>query len=243
MDPTFRLRTATRLHFLLLRRYGQDIDVNLLLKSQATKHDGLWLCRATGDKELIALARRLARANHAHALDEARLREAAARMARPAAGATARELPWGPRHLGLRADESAGVERAAFRGGSPRGPLAQSKALAQWLRAADRPDRKRPVQVAARRSNSPPSLTWSPTAYSSSSTVPSRGEAMVCSIFMASITASGWPSVTTWPTWARKAITLPGIGAVCGRPRLRPRRHGRSGRSRRPPPSPRARRC
>ena len=95
MDPTFRLRTATRLHFLLLRRYGQDIDVNLLLKSQATKHDGLWLCRATGDKELILLARRLAHANHAHALDEARLREAAASMARSAAGATARELPWG----------------------------------------------------------------------------------------------------------------------------------------------------
>ena len=37
---------------------------------------------------------------------------------------------------------------------------------------------------------------------------------MVCSIFIASITASGWPCVTAWPGCARKAISLPGIGAV-----------------------------
>jgi len=79
MDPTFRLRTATRLHFLLLRRYGQDIDVGVLLKSKARLHDGLWLCEATGDAELIDLARRLADANRAHDEAEvvAQLRDAA----------------------------------------------------------------------------------------------------------------------------------------------------------------------
>ena len=79
MDPTFRLRTATRLHFLLLRRYGQDIDVSVLLKSKARLHDGLWLCEATGDAELIHLARSLADANRAHDEAEvvAQLRDAA----------------------------------------------------------------------------------------------------------------------------------------------------------------------
>ena len=38
-------------------------------------------------------------------------------------------------------------------------------------------------------SSSAPSVTWSPGAYSSSATVPSWGALMVCSIFMASITA------------------------------------------------------
>ena len=42
-------------------------------------------------------------------------------------------------------------------------------------------------------SNSAPSLTWSPGAYINSWTTPSAGAAIVCSIFIASITASGWP--------------------------------------------------
>lgn len=95
MDPTFRLRTATRLHFLLLRRFGQDIDVSLLLKSKDRMHDGLWLCEATGDGELIGLARKLAEANIAH--DEA---EAAAQLRDVATefycemGEPPQELPW-----------------------------------------------------------------------------------------------------------------------------------------------------
>ena len=95
MDPTYRLRIATRLHFLLLRRYGQDIDVGHLLKCRARNHDGLWLCKATGDEELIALARLWAHANHAHAKDEARLREEALMNACATAGAAVHEMPWG----------------------------------------------------------------------------------------------------------------------------------------------------
>lgn len=104
MDPTYRLRTATRLHFLLLRRYGQHIDVSLLLKSRARDHDGLWLCRATGDHELIALARLLAHANKAHAREEARLREqeAAIRATAPSAsGRVKQPMAWGRNTTGF----------------------------------------------------------------------------------------------------------------------------------------------
>ncbi len=98
MDPTYRLRTATRLHFLLLRRYGQDIDVSLLLKSKVRKHDGLWLCKATGDAELISLARLLVHANRAHAKEEAlmsaRATVAASGSAGDGGGATQRDMPW-----------------------------------------------------------------------------------------------------------------------------------------------------
>ena len=88
MDPTYRLRTATRLHFLLLRRYGQDIEVSHLLKSRARNHDGLWLCKATGDTELIALARLLAHANHLHAREEALMSACAV------GGAAPIDMPW-----------------------------------------------------------------------------------------------------------------------------------------------------
>jgi hypothetical protein len=108
MDPTFRLRTATRLHFLLLRRYGQDIDVNILLKATARKHDGLWLCRATGDAELIQLARQLGHANRAHAEQESRLREDLMMSARDAArarlggeGSAAQHMAWGSNTTGF----------------------------------------------------------------------------------------------------------------------------------------------
>jgi hypothetical protein len=45
---------------------------------------------------------------------------------------------------------------------------------------------------------------------------------MVCSIFIASITASAWPRCTRSPGWARKEITLPGIGAVSRPPSAAP---------------------
>ena len=95
MDPNFRLRTATRLHFLLLRRYGQDIAVAQLLGSKDRLHDGLWLCAVTGDAELIALARQLAEANRAHDEAEARakLRELATAL-HASANEPLQEIPW-----------------------------------------------------------------------------------------------------------------------------------------------------
>ena len=35
MDPTIRLRIATRIHFALLRHYGEDVGVSTLLKGEA----------------------------------------------------------------------------------------------------------------------------------------------------------------------------------------------------------------
>ena len=43
------------------------------------------------------------------------------------------------------------------------------------------------------------------------------GAAMVCSIFMASITARGWPLVTASPAFTANDTTLPGMGAVGAR--------------------------
>jgi len=127
MDPTYRLRTATRLHFLLLRRYGQHIDVSLLLKSKARDHDGLWLCRATGDHELIALARLLALANRAHAREEARLREqeAAIRRAAPSAsGRVTQPMAWRGDTTGF--GVSKPQELAAL-------PAAEAPASSRWI--------------------------------------------------------------------------------------------------------------
>ncbi len=136
MDPTYRLRTATRLHFLLLRRYGQDIDVNLLLKTQAKKHDGLWLCRATGDAELIKLARQLTWANHAHALEEARLRAAAAQLAQTAAGNATKDMAWSHDTSGF--GVSKPQELSAEPHGAASGVSRWFKPM-QWLRAGTLP--------------------------------------------------------------------------------------------------------
>ncbi len=62
--------------------------------------------------------------------------------------------------------------------------------------------------------SSAPSATWSPGAYISSATTPSAGAAMVCSIFIASITASAWPLLTWSPALTANDTTLPGMGAV-----------------------------
>src|SRR5574344_1695749 len=76
------------------------------------------------------------------------------------------------------------------------------------------------AQAVFRLSSSSPSATWSPGAKSSSCTSPSAGAAMVCSIFMASITARGWPLVTLSPTCTANETTLPGMGAVRRPPSL-----------------------
>ena len=152
MDPTYRLRIATRLHFLLLRRYGQDIDVGHLLKCRARDHDGLWLCKATGDVELITLARQLAHANHAYARQEARLREEVLISVCAAAGEAVHEMPWGDDTSGFGLTHPQHLPSMPEPLEAPR-PARWFKPL-QWLTG----------QTAARRNSSPPSLTWSPTA-------------------------------------------------------------------------------
>lgn len=56
MDPTIRLRLATRIHFALRRSYGEDVEVSTLLRGLPEAREALWVCAASGDTELTALA-------------------------------------------------------------------------------------------------------------------------------------------------------------------------------------------
>ena len=56
MDPTIRLRLATRIHFALRRSYGEDVEVSALLRGLPEAREALWVCAASGDAELTALA-------------------------------------------------------------------------------------------------------------------------------------------------------------------------------------------
>jgi len=55
MDPQ-RFRLATRIHFALLRKYGEDVDVDALLKASPEAREALWVCEASDDRELVELA-------------------------------------------------------------------------------------------------------------------------------------------------------------------------------------------
>ena len=61
MDNTARLRLATRIHFALLRRFGTTVEVRDLLDGRGEGREAMWVCAASGDPELAALARELAR--------------------------------------------------------------------------------------------------------------------------------------------------------------------------------------
>ncbi len=56
VDPTIRLRLATRIHFALRRNYGEDVEVSTLLRGLPEAREALWVCAASGDAELTALA-------------------------------------------------------------------------------------------------------------------------------------------------------------------------------------------
>jgi hypothetical protein len=65
LDPTIRLRLATRIHFALRRSYGEDVEVSTLLRGSPEAREVLWVCEASGDAELVALARQFAEATAA----------------------------------------------------------------------------------------------------------------------------------------------------------------------------------
>jgi len=64
MDPN-RFRLATRIHFALLRQYGEDVDVAALLKGSPEAREALWVCAASDDRELVALAAQFKHASKA----------------------------------------------------------------------------------------------------------------------------------------------------------------------------------
>jgi hypothetical protein len=88
LDANNRLRIATRIHFALLRHLGADmVDVGQMLKSDSEAREVLWVCDATGDAELMSLARRFRRAGSLEA-SEAQAKTAAG------AGHAAQDTPW-----------------------------------------------------------------------------------------------------------------------------------------------------
>ena len=76
MDPSSRLRIATRIHFALLRHFGEDVDVGTLLKYDADANEALWVCEASGDAELVALARQFRAASREQAKARAKAKTA-----------------------------------------------------------------------------------------------------------------------------------------------------------------------
>ena len=77
MDPTNRLRIATRIHFALLRHFDEDVSVSRLLANEADAREALWVCQASQNGELVELAAQFKAANKQEAR-EAKQRSASA---------------------------------------------------------------------------------------------------------------------------------------------------------------------
>ena len=71
MDPTSRLRIATRIHYALLRHLGTGIDVGYMLKRDDYAREVLYVCQGSGDAELAALALKFEQASAEAAMAEA----------------------------------------------------------------------------------------------------------------------------------------------------------------------------
>lgn len=96
LDPTTRLRIATRIHFALLRHYTEDVSVSTLLRNEAHAREALWVCEASGIDELVALGKQFETASRQEAR-AARLRsEQACAETGPSAphGSTPQDLAW-----------------------------------------------------------------------------------------------------------------------------------------------------
>ncbi len=63
MESSTRLRLATRIHFALLRHYGQKVEIGDLMKAEGEVREAIWVCEASGDAELATMARQLRQAN------------------------------------------------------------------------------------------------------------------------------------------------------------------------------------
>ena len=81
MDPTARLRLATRLHFMLRRQLDQDFDIAALVQGGFEARAALRLCRGSGQPELMAAARALEKAHRAES--KASAKRVAATLEKP----------------------------------------------------------------------------------------------------------------------------------------------------------------
>ena len=124
VDPTIRLRLATRIHFALLRQYGEDIAVSALLKGEAEGREALWVCEGSGQDELATLARQF----KATPRDMPVVKPVVKPVAKPV-GSAPQDLAWSRDTSGFGVSQFAG-EAAATK---PSGWLTPSR----WMRFGD----------------------------------------------------------------------------------------------------------
>ena len=124
VDPTNRLRIATRIHFALLRHFGEDVAVAALLDSESATREAIWVCEGSGDAELVALARQFEQANQLAAHDGAVATQAAVTSDDHAAP---QHAAWSHNSTGF------GVSALADLGEAPE----SGSTLASWLNAAN----------------------------------------------------------------------------------------------------------
>ena len=126
MDPTSRLRLATRIHFALLRQFDEAVEVRDLLDGSANGREAMWVCEASGDTELAALARELHRTRGTAAVATPR-HTAAAPLDAPSGGRVAQDTAWAQDTSGF------GVSRPAELAPQP----ARSAASPSWFAPMD----------------------------------------------------------------------------------------------------------
>lgn len=75
MSTPVQLRIATRIHFILKRDLGEGINVAAMLSDATEAREVLFVCQASGNAELVSLARQFINAGKlakpAHARNEA----------------------------------------------------------------------------------------------------------------------------------------------------------------------------
>jgi hypothetical protein len=126
LDPNNRLRIATRIHFALMRHLGADlVDVGQMLKSDSEAREVLWVCDATGDAELMSLARKFRRAGTAEATDV---------QAKAGAGHAAQETPWARDTSGFGLTQPPEVVDTAVRGAKSNSVSGGWLKPVSWLR-------------------------------------------------------------------------------------------------------------
>jgi hypothetical protein len=126
LDPTVRLRIATRIHFALLRHYGEQVAVSTLLEGGEEAREALWVCEASGDADLEALAVQFARV---------------ARTAEPAPEpGTPQDAVWAQDTSGFGVSRPADEREPAQREAARRTPaLGRWLSPSRWLRQGGAP--------------------------------------------------------------------------------------------------------
>ena len=118
MDTSKRLHIATRIHFALLRQYGEHVEIGSLLKGGAEAREALWVCEASGDAALVALARQLKQV--------ARAERAERDAAKPAAP---QDAAWARNTSGFGVSRPIGLD-------GPAAPASSWLSPSSWLKRA-----------------------------------------------------------------------------------------------------------